>query len=119
MSRLPIVYFTISSKHGSFTIAMQRFLCISKPFCKFMSNKTFLSHFANFLVIPDAINSDSNVECEIHVCFFDTQEMVPPPRVNTQPDVELLSFVLVTQLASEYPSSIAGSLETLNKVVLN
>jgi hypothetical protein len=49
----------------------------------FMSNNIFLSHFANLPVVANAINFDSNVECEIHVCFFDAQEIVPPPRVNT------------------------------------
>jgi hypothetical protein len=76
-----------------------------------MSNNIFLSHSASFPAAANAINSDSIVECEIHVCFFEAQQMAPPPRVNTQPDVDLLSLVLIIQLASEYPSSIAGNSE--------
>jgi hypothetical protein len=67
---------------------------------KFMSNNIFISHSAYFHAATNAINSDSIVECEIHVCFFDAQEMTHPPRVNTQPDLDLLSLVLVIQLAS-------------------
>jgi hypothetical protein len=61
---------------------------------KFMSNDIFLSHSAYFLATVNAINSNSIVEYEIHVCFFDAQEMAPPPRVNTQPDVDLLSLIV-------------------------
>jgi hypothetical protein len=78
---------------------------------KFMSNNIFLSHSASFPATANAINSDSIVECEIDVCFFVAQEMTPPPRVNTQPDVDLLSLVLVIQLASEYPYSTDGNFE--------
>ena len=57
-----------------------------------MPNNIFLSHSASLLADANTINSDSMVECEIHVCFFDAQEMTPPPRVNIQPDVDLLSL---------------------------
>jgi len=76
-----------------------------------MSNNIFLSHFASFPATTNAINSYSIVECEIHVYFFDAQEMAHPPMVNTQPDVDLLSLVLVIQLAFEYPSSTAENFE--------
>jgi hypothetical protein len=49
----------------------------------FMSNNIFLSHFASFPNVANAINSYSIVECEIHVCFFDAQEIAPPPKENT------------------------------------
>ena len=66
-----------------------------------ISNNIFLNHSASLPAAAKAINSDSMVEWEIHVCFFDAQEMTPPLRVNIQPDVDLLSLTLIIQLASE------------------
>ena len=45
-----------------------------------MSNNIFLSHFASLPAATKAINSDSMVEWEIHVCLFDAQEMAPPTK---------------------------------------
>ena len=68
----------------------------------------FLSHFASLFAEAKAMNLNSIVEWEIHDYFLDAHDIAPPPRVNIQPDVDLLSPTLVTQLASEYPSNIAG-----------
>ena len=66
-----------------------------------MSNNIFLSHSTSLPTIAKARNSNSMVECEIHICFFYAQEITPPPRVNIQPDVDLLLLTLVIQLASK------------------
>ena len=47
----------------------------------------------------------------MQVCFFDPQEIAPPPRVNTQPVVDLLSPTVDIQLAYVYPSSTAENFE--------
>lgn len=74
----------------------------------FTSNNKFRNHSASLPVAAKAINSDSIVECEIHVCFLVGHEMALPPRVNTHPNVALLSLALVIQLASVYSSSTDG-----------
>ena len=76
----------------------------------FISNNKFISHFASLPAAAKAINSDSIVECEIHICFLEAHETAPPPRVKTQPDVALLSLALVIQIASIQPSSTNGKL---------
>ena len=53
-----------------------------------------LSYSAFFPVAAKAMNSDSMVECMMHVCFLEPQETTPPPSVNTQPVVDLLSPTL-------------------------
>ncbi|KAM2278068.1 hypothetical protein ACFXTI_036309 [Malus domestica] len=76
-----------------------------------ISNNKFLIHSASLPAPANAINSDSIVECAIHVCFFEAQEIAPSAIVKIHPDVDLLSLALVIQLASEYPSSTAGNSE--------
>ena len=57
-----------------------------------------------------AINSTSMVDLAIIYCFLDFQLIAPPPIVNTQPVVDKKSPDKVFQLASLYPSRIAGYL---------
>ena len=45
----------------------------------------------------------------MQVCFLDPQEIAPPPRVNTQLIVDMLSLTLDIELASVYPSKKAGN----------
>ncbi|KAM1499357.1 hypothetical protein ACFX10_022058 [Malus domestica] len=76
-----------------------------------ISNNKFLIHSASLPTTANAINSDSIVECAIHVYFFKAQEIATPTIVKIHPDVDLLSLALVIQLASGYPSSITGNSE--------
>ena len=65
-----------------------------------ISNNKFLSDSASLPAAANATNSDSIVEWVIHVCFFEAHEIAPPPILKIQLDVDLLSFILVIQLAS-------------------
>ena len=78
---------------------------------KGISQRKSFIHSASFPVSAKATNSDSIVECVMQVCFLDLQEIAPPPKVNTQPDVDLFSPKLDIQLASVYPSKRAGNFE--------
>ena len=44
----------------------------------------------------------------MQVCLDDFQEKAPPISVNAYPPVGFTSFVFEIQLASQYPSNIAG-----------
>ncbi len=64
-----------------------------------ISGNKFFSNSASLPIFSKVINLDSTVEWVIQVCFFDTQETEPPPKVDTQSNVDLLSVVLLIQLA--------------------
>ena len=65
-----------------------------------ISSNIFLNHSASLPAAAKAMNSDSIVEWVILVYFFDAQETTSPPKMNTHPEVDLLSLALVIQLAS-------------------
>lgn len=100
MPRFSIIDLVISPGHSRLTIAMQRngwhWLWPQLIF-----KTKFLHHSASLLAAPSAINYVSMVECDMHVCFFEAQEIAPLPRVKIHPDVDLLLLALVIQLASE------------------
>ena len=76
-----------------------------------ISIRRSLNHSASCPAKARATNSDSMVECVIHVCCLDFQEIAPSASVNTQPVVDLLSPILNIELASVYPSNNAEKLE--------
>ena len=57
---------------------------------EFLTRK-FLSHSACLPISAKATNFDSMIKYVIHVCFLDLHKATSPPRVNTQPIVDLLS----------------------------
>ena len=67
-----------------------------------------LSHSASDPAFSKAINSDSMVDLAMQVYLDDFQETTPPASVNTYPLVGFTSSVSEIQLASQYPSKIAG-----------
>src|SRR5260370_37348034 len=69
-----------------------------------LSNR--LSHTASFAVCPPAMYSASVLDSATALCFFELQLVVPPPSMNTYPEVDFLSFLLLAQSASAYPFSI-------------
>ena len=50
------------------------------------------------------MNLDSIIEWDMQVCFLEDQLIDPPIRVKIQPKIDLLSLILVIQLASMNPS---------------
>lgn len=76
----------------------------------FMSNNKLLSYYASLPVVAEVINSNSIVECEIHIYSLKAHEITILLRVKTQPDIALLTLILVIQLESQYPSSTTGKL---------
>ena len=70
-----------------------------------ISFKNYRSHSSSSLALFKAINFNSIVEREIHICLEDFQDTTAPPRVNTYPLVDFDSSVSTIQLASLYPLS--------------
>src|SRR5579859_2431609 len=63
----------------------------------------------SFTACVMAMYSDSVDDNATVGCFFDVQEIVPPPSVNTYPPTDFLS-VPPPQFASVYPSNTNPSL---------
>ena len=74
-----------------------------------ISINKLLSHSALDPTFSKATNYDSMVDLAMQVCLDDFQETAPPASVNTYPLVGFTSSVLEIQLASQYPSNIAGN----------
>ena len=73
-----------------------------------MSYKKWHSHSTSLVALSKAMNSNSIVEHEMHVCLDDFQDIVAPSKVKIYPLMDLESFILDIQFASEYPLSTAG-----------
>ena len=75
-----------------------------------ISAKKFRSHSASSPALSKAMNSDSIVERDIHVCLNDFRDISPPPIVKTYPLVDFVYVDPVIQFASLYPTRMAGYL---------
>ena len=73
-----------------------------------ISINKLLSQLISDLAFSKATNSDSMVDLAMQVCLDDFQETAPPGSLNTYPLVGFTSSVSEIQLASQYPSNIAG-----------
>ena len=71
-------------------------------------SKKWRNYSASSPTLSKVINSDSIVDLTIHVCFDDFQDTHAPLKINTYPLVDFESFESDIQLASQYPSRIAG-----------
>ena len=58
-----------------------------------ISSRKFRSHSASSVVLSNAINSDSIVDLEIHVCLEDFHYTISLPSVKINPLVNLESTV--------------------------
>nr|GEW05900.1 DREB2 transcription factor [Tanacetum cinerariifolium] len=65
-----------------------------------ISRSKFFNHSSSLPAAARATNSYSIIEPVIQVCFLEAQEITPPPSMNTQPLVDVLSLMLLIQLAS-------------------
>jgi len=74
---------------------------------KGISAKRFLNYSTSLSANSRATNSVSMVDLAIIVCLVDFQVTAPPPKVNTYPLVDFVSFESEIQLASPYPSNTA------------
>nr|GEX27553.1 protein LURP-one-related 10-like [Tanacetum cinerariifolium] len=65
-----------------------------------ISRSKFFNHSSSLPAAASATNSYSIVEPVIQVCFLEAQEITPLPSMNTQQLVDVLSSMLLIQLAS-------------------